>query len=233
MSDIYARARDLATGWASGALRSDFWTVTTHKARRLIEAAFVGGYTAGFCARAWEGWVAPVPGEVGGVTPGRARSAADDWICSSDDDGLAEAIPDDLLRRGFLTGAEWARGACEAIHAAEQDDRTIERAVGQQQLDEAGVVIRDAAALFRRYEKHHRSEGFRLHSGTPEHRDRYTKAETNRLMAVRLEGWLTERLDGLVADDPLAEPTPEDYLVAAFEMNAAPRVPVINEQEQA
>lgn len=88
-------------------------------------------------------------------------------------------------------------------------DATIERAEGQRQLDEAAVLIRDAAALLRGYEKRHRDRAdpaslkWAGHLGRA---DTLLKAETNAAMAARLEAWLPKP----------TEPTVEDDLVIAF-----------------
>lgn len=62
----------------------------------------------------------------------------------------------------------------------------IERSTGQAQLDDATALMREAAELFRAYERHHRDIAKRTGART----GREEKAERNALMAARLEAWL-------------------------------------------
>lgn len=80
------------------------------------------------------------------------------------------------------------------VHGAEQDLWAIERATGQRQLDEAGALIREAAALLRGYESHHRDKRGALamaHGAhSPEFLEATEKIARNGGMAARLEAWL-------------------------------------------
>lgn len=73
-----------------------------------------------------------------------------------------------------------------AVHRQEQDDWAVERATGQRQLDDATALMREAAELFRAYEKHHRDIAKRTGAKT----GREEKADRNALAASRLEAWL-------------------------------------------
>ena len=76
----------------------------------------------------------------------------------------------------------------------------IERAEGQRQLDHATALMREAADLFRSYERHHRTQmGYNSVEEARQYRggadvervkDRLAKAERNALAAARLEAWL-------------------------------------------
>ena len=93
------------------------------------------------------------------------------------------------------------------VHGAEQDLWAIERATGQRQLDEAGALIREAAALLRGYETHHLAKAERISaSGGRDLEteaavdDARSKARRNGAMAARLEAWLAgEPLPGSMA----------------------------------
>jgi hypothetical protein len=92
----------------------------------------------------------------------RVREAAVDWINRTCGEPTSPDLPDPFTREMMVDAFE--------AGAALSDD-----------------LLDDAAALFRRYEKHHRSEAFRLHSGSSDHQARMAKSDTNRMMADRIE----------------------------------------------
>lgn len=80
--------------------------------------------------------------------------------------------------------------------AALTDQRAIEQATGQRQLDDATALMTEARDLFFEYERHHRAkiERFPGRPDVPEHVAAFkvlqAKADRNALMAARLDAWL-------------------------------------------
>lgn len=85
----------------------------------------------------------------------------------------------------FIAGAEKADDLAEAEFA-------IERAVGQRQLDEAGALMMEAAALFLGYGEHHqaRADEFEKSGDVEACAASLRKARVNMSMAVSLREWL-------------------------------------------
>ncbi len=88
-----------------------------------------------------------------------------------------------MLVSAFIGGGDHAEAHCATVHREEQD-------LWHERWNEVGGLVQEAVALFRSYEKHHRSEAFRLHAGSDQHRDRMAKSDRNRVMAEKLERWL-------------------------------------------
>lgn len=110
--------------------------------------------------------------------------------------------------------------AFEAGMAHGADEHTITVATGQRQLDDATSLMTEAAELLRGHEKNHKGEAFRLHCGSDAHRAQMASAETNALMAARLEAWLAGddfypiKPGALSADDQAAQ---EAFVSAALD----------------
>lgn len=116
-------------------------------------------------------------------------------VLSADEFALTARVLDEAGRGGLFTRSDAERAARAMLAARDrigaiEDEHTIRVAEGQRQLDDAASLMREAVDLFRSYEKHHKGEAFRLHCGSDVHRNRMAKAETNALMAARLEAWL-------------------------------------------
>lgn len=115
----------------------------------------------------------------------RARVAADDWLARKEREvppPPAIRLPLDGFRvfmlEAFMAGAAWSDDAF--------DDQRRE---GQRQLDDATALMTEAATLLRGYEAHHRGKIDKtLNHGSTDPAE--VKAETNALMASRLEAWL-------------------------------------------
>lgn len=147
------------------------------------------------------------------LTHARAReSAADDWLASRD--LVEEATVDAAARVGFITGAEWGEGQAEAREAG--------------RLNDAEILMREAAELLRGYERHHRAKVPPPYEGpgrvisqpacTDEQLAAIEKADRNGLMAARLEGWLRgDRVFPITADG--------DYVAHAGFRSAKPQAP--------
>jgi hypothetical protein len=121
------------------------------------------------------------------LAPARAREAGDRWLTGTLGNATPEVIGQmawdrDGLIDLFAAGAAWAVEQCGTIHREEQDQWHEERRIGQQQLDDATALMREAVELFREYEAHHAAKA--SEAGRPE------KAVRNALMAERLEAWL-------------------------------------------
>lgn len=165
----------------------------------------------------------------------------------------AELDEADLFRRQAVLD-----GYCAGADAAEAD-WTIERAVGQQQLDEAVGLMTGIAKVFKKYEETFRSEAAMLGKGAAGYRTRIGNAELMGLMVARIEGWLPKDApcehqrtvehrtgDGTpvtfctacgraVEVGQTPEPTVAEDLITAYgigpDMKPTGRCPVINEQE--
>lgn len=100
---------------------------------------------------------------------------------------LTAQVLDAAARGGPLTTSDMERAA-KTIYAA-RDELALERATGQRQLDDATALMTEAHDLFRKYEAHHRHQASVADTG-PRREDREEKANTNALMAARLDAWL-------------------------------------------
>lgn len=115
----------------------------------------------------------------------RAR-AATDWLIGFDPGdghgpvGQQAEDPTSMFTLPVVLSA-YEAGADQA-----EAEFAIERSTGQAQLDDATALMREAAELFRAYERHHRDIASRTGART----GREEKAERNALMAARLEAWL-------------------------------------------
>jgi hypothetical protein len=97
-----------------------------------------------------------------------------------------------VVIQAFIAGAEWSDDENEAEFA-------IERATGQRQLDEAGALMREAAALFMGYYEHHKNRAaeFGRQGDVDAEAASLRKAHTNLSMAVSLKEWLSpDRVPG-------------------------------------
>lgn len=150
-----------------------------------------------------------------------------DALTSPESDAEVNQIVASLIREAQAAGGDDAadheakRVAAyfAAIHGAEQDDWAIERATGQRQLDEAAVLIREAAALLRGYEAHHRDLAAEARdAGDFSNGDRRDeKAERNAEMAARLEAWLAGDNPAPGAMSPAQIAEQEAFVSAALE----------------
>lgn len=107
--------------------------------------------------------------------------------------GMGPFTENDLARAAKAMFA--ARDRIERLikgQAALTDQRAIERATGQRQLDDATALMREAVDQFRSYERHHMAKVSAIFpvAETSANADTIKKANANALMAMRLEAWL-------------------------------------------
>ncbi len=103
-----------------------------------------------------------------------------------------------------LFGPDVVLDAFEAGHDHAEAGWTIERSTGQTQLDGATALMREAADLFRSYQKHHAARAV----AEPDLMKRggsIEKAARNALMAARLEAWLAGEDTYPVSTDAILE----------------------------
>jgi hypothetical protein len=115
----------------------------------------------------------------------RARESAERWLA----DYVGKQDPDTTrFSKEELLGA-FVAGADDA-----EAEFAIERATGQRQLDEAAVLIMEAAALFLGYADHHKARAEDAAGTFPDQeRESLVKARVNLEMAVALKEWLAGR----------------------------------------
>ena len=103
---------------------------------------------------------------------------------------LTATMLDAASSGGPLTTSDMERAA-KTIYAA-RDELALERATGQRQLDDATALMTEALELFRGYYSHHRDKAdARWDAGDAiGSTESNGKAQTNALMAARLEAWL-------------------------------------------
>lgn len=178
-----ARARKAAMNWAD-------WQAPKEADGDTIRGARVEAFEAGAAWAAQEAMVPETEAELNEIVASLVRDAQ-------------QTRGDDAADHAAKRIAAYFAG----VQGAEQDLWAIERAQGQRQLDEAGALIREAAALLRGYEASHLGKADRISaSGGRDLEteaavdDARSKARRNGAMAARLEAWLAgEPLPGSMA----------------------------------
>lgn len=155
------------------------------------------------------------------LAPARAREAAESWLegrraSAPTPPRVSGAWADQAMADAFATGFEMAEAYCAVVHRAEQDQWAVERATGQQQLDDATALMTETAELLRGYEKHHRDQATFADPGSDQRRDHHAKAERNALAAMRLDAWLRgeDRYPVTVAEAEASRPLTHRDLAA-------------------
>lgn len=171
MSNIHAhaRTREAAADWLAQSKPLSDAVLNGHQRQRIFDAFAAGAIWA----------ITPQSqDDVNQIVAGVIRDAQAA--------GTDEAADDAALAIFAYLGA---------IHREEQDQWAEERQIGQRQLDDAGVLMRETAELLRGYEASHRAKeqaakGERGALAAEEAEARRAKAERNALAAARLEAWL-------------------------------------------
>ena len=127
-----------------------------------------------------------------------------DDVLNGDELALTATVLDAASRGEAFTKSDAARAAKATLAARDRidrlikgqaaltDQRAIENAVGQRQLDDATALMTEAVDQFRSYERHHMAKVSTIFpvAETSANADTIKKANANALMAMRLEAWL-------------------------------------------